>query len=146
MKCVICGGTTETVKTSIDTQWGDYQITIHGVEAKRCNKCGEKYLGSDEVDMIQSLAAGLNDNTSSEKPDILNVDEVAELLRVSKQTIYNMLKDGRIRAFKCGREWRFDKAEVLESINGNNLAIAARGPLLTKKDVSFIERLSEKGE
>lgn len=146
MKCALCGGTTETTKTSVDTQWGDYEITIHGVEAEKCNKCGEKYFNGNEIDIIQSIAAGFSESTSLKKPDILNIDEVSELLRVSKQTIYNMLKDGRINAFKCGREWRFNKSELLESLNNNTLAVAARGQALTERDIGYIERLTKKGE
>ena len=55
----------------------------------------------------------------------LNVTETADLLRVSTQTVYNMIKSGRLPAVKFGREWRFLRKNI-ESINNPDLAIAAR--------------------
>lgn len=127
MKCGLCHGDTKLVTTSIDTQWGDYKITIHGLKAYRCDACNEEYFDSDEVDVIQNLSAGFAENNSSEKPDVLDVEEVAELLRVSKQTIYNMLKDGRLKAVKVGREWRFPREAVERLlISPGKLEAAAR--------------------
>lgn len=56
--------------------------------------------------------------------DILNLNETADYLRVSKQTVYNMIKDGRIKAYKVGREWkilRSDIVEYLESVSSNRI-------------------------
>lgn len=56
--------------------------------------------------------------------DILNLNETADYLRVSKQTVYNMIKDGRIKAYKVGREWkilRSDIAAYLESVSSNRI-------------------------
>lgn len=41
--------------------------------------------------------------------DIPNLNETADYLCVSKQTVYNMIKDGRIKAYKVGREWKIFK-------------------------------------
>lgn len=57
--------------------------------------------------------------------DVLNLTEVADILRVSNQTIYNMIKDGRIKAVKFGREWRFNRKDIDAYINGS-YDIAAR--------------------
>lgn len=56
--------------------------------------------------MIENLLKSFKKN---EDLSILNLDETAELLRVSNQTIYNMIKEGRLKAYKIGREWRFMK-------------------------------------
>lgn len=37
----------------------------------------------------------------------LTVDEVAEMLRINKSTVYRMAKEGRIPATRVGRQWRF---------------------------------------
>lgn len=129
MKCALCNGETQPVTTSIETEWGQYRITIHGVKAQRCMSCGEQYFDDNEVDIIQSISAGLSEN-NAEKPHILNIEEVADLLRLSKQTIYNMLRDGRIKAVKYGREWRFDRKQLMESLQ-TGFAVAASGPRLT---------------
>ncbi|MDV5113950.1 helix-turn-helix domain-containing protein [Clostridium perfringens] len=109
--------------TSIDTGWGDYKLTVNGVSAYVCPECGEVILDSKDASMLQKLSRSLEETES--KPDILNLTEVADLLRVSNQTIYNMIKDGRIKAVKFGREWRFNRKDIDSYINGS-YDIAAR--------------------
>lgn len=56
--------------------------------------------------------------------DILNLNETADYLRVSKQTVYNMIKDGRIKAYKVGREWKILRSDIvayLESVSSNRI-------------------------
>ncbi len=42
------------------------------------------------------------------KRKVLTIPEVSEYLRVSRQTIYRMLKRGDIPAFRIGGDWRFN--------------------------------------
>ena len=44
--------------------------------------------------------------------DILTSTEVAKILRVSKQTIYVLCREGKFPHFKVGNKLRFRKAEV----------------------------------
>ena len=41
--------------------------------------------------------------------EILTVKEVSELLKVHHSTVYRMINEGRIPAFKIGSDWRFRK-------------------------------------
>jgi len=43
---------------------------------------------------------------------LIDVDELAEYLKLKKQTIYNWLSDGKISGIKVGGVWRFDRKEV----------------------------------
>jgi len=43
---------------------------------------------------------------------LIDVDELAEYLKLKKQTIYNWLSDGKISGIKVGGVWRFDREEV----------------------------------
>ena len=43
---------------------------------------------------------------------LMNVEELAEYLRLRKQTIYNWLHKKKIAGIKVGRVWRFDKREI----------------------------------
>jgi excisionase family DNA binding protein len=46
-------------------------------------------------------------------PDnVLTVAEVAEYLRVCPSTIYRLLKDRKMPAFRIGTEWRFNLEHV----------------------------------
>ncbi|WP_068470653.1 helix-turn-helix domain-containing protein [Candidatus Protochlamydia phocaeensis] len=41
--------------------------------------------------------------------DILNIDEAAQFLRVSKTTLYRYVQSGKIPAFKMGKNWKFHR-------------------------------------
>ena len=125
MKCYICDHEMEEKTTSINTGWGDYKVTISGISAYICPECGEMVLDSKDSIMLQKLSRSLKETQVENKPDILNLTEVADLLRVSNQTIYNMIKDGRIKAVKFGREWRFNRKDTDAYLNGS-YNIAAR--------------------
>jgi excisionase family DNA binding protein len=44
--------------------------------------------------------------------DLLTTRQLQELLQVDRITIYRMLKDGRLRGFKVGGQWRFSHGEI----------------------------------
>lgn len=44
--------------------------------------------------------------------DLLTTRQLQDLLRVDRITIYRMLKDGRLRGFKVGGQWRFSRGEI----------------------------------
>lgn len=43
---------------------------------------------------------------------LMTVEEVAQYLRFTKRTIYELLKQRTIPAFKVGNKWRFDKEAI----------------------------------
>ena len=45
---------------------------------------------------------------------MLTVDQVAEVLRVHKSTIYRLVKRGKLPAFRVGSDWRFDPERLDE--------------------------------
>ena len=44
--------------------------------------------------------------------DILTLDEVAAYLKAGKRTIYRLVADKKIPAFKLGSTWRFRKQDI----------------------------------
>ena len=44
--------------------------------------------------------------------DLLTTKQLQDLLRIDRITIYRMLKDGRLRGFKVGGQWRFSHREI----------------------------------
>lgn len=50
--------------------------------------------------------------TGNHGPDILTLEEVAEYLRLTPQTIYKWAQEKRIPAAKLGKEWRFRKSII----------------------------------
>lgn len=52
---------------------------------------------------------------------LYTLQEVADILRVSRQTIYNYVTAKRLRATKYGKEYRVTEADLQELIkNGRN--------------------------
>ena len=74
-----------------------------GIEAYVCEECGEEVYTSTEAKMIERVVTAVKENETEEK-SVYNLSETAEYLRLSNQTIYNMIKDGSIKAYKIGRE------------------------------------------
>lgn len=44
--------------------------------------------------------------------DILTIDELSKYLRISKSTLYKLVREGRIPSQKVGRHWRFHKENI----------------------------------
>jgi excisionase family DNA binding protein len=43
---------------------------------------------------------------------LIDIDELADYLKLKKQTIYNWLHEGKISGIKVGGVWRFDRKEL----------------------------------
>lgn len=43
---------------------------------------------------------------------LMDIDELAQYLRLQRQTIYNWLHQRKISGIKVGGVWRFDRREV----------------------------------
>jgi len=49
----------------------------------------------------------------------MTLEEVADFLRLSKDTVYRMANTGKIPASKVGNQWRFRKGDVEQWIEEN---------------------------
>lgn len=54
----------------------------------------------------------LNERLRVREKSMWDLEEVAKYLGVTNQTVYNMIRDNRIKAHKIGREWRFYPADI----------------------------------
>ena len=59
-------------------------------------------------------------NVLNDLPEVLTLSELAIFLKVTNQTIYNMIWDKRIPAFKAGRSWRIKREDVAKYIESNS--------------------------
>ena len=48
----------------------------------------------------------------------MTVEDVAELLRINKSTVYRMAKEGRLPATRVGRQWRFRQSSLERYLDG----------------------------
>ncbi|MFH1175714.1 MAG: helix-turn-helix domain-containing protein [bacterium] len=54
---------------------------------------------------------------ANQKDEFYNIQETADLLRVSKMTIYRYIKARKLKAYKIGKEFRIDKKEFNNFLN-----------------------------
>jgi PTS system nitrogen regulatory IIA component len=66
-------------------------------------------------------------------PDVLTGDEVAKLLRVSRDTVYRLATRGQLPARKVGRIWRFSKDAIRKYVEGES-AVGQAGRAANGKD------------
>ncbi len=52
---------------------------------------------------------------------LMTLQEVADYLRVTKKTIYRLLRQGRIPAVKVGQQWRFYKVSIDEWLHQSSV-------------------------
>ena len=48
----------------------------------------------------------------SEQPEIFNIDQLADYLKVPRSTLYKLVREGGIPSHKVGRQWRFRKETI----------------------------------
>lgn len=46
--------------------------------------------------------------------EVYTLEELIEILQVTRRTLYNWIKDGKLKAFKVGRGWRVTKDALEE--------------------------------
>lgn len=67
---------------------------------------------------ISNTTANTKESTSVSAPVVLRLPEVAAMLQVSPSTIYRMLKERTIPAFKIQSDWRFVKEDIEKWLQG----------------------------
>ncbi len=136
--CPECGKRMVLQTGSSVFEIGGKEIEIRGIEIYKCENCGEEVFTSKEAHMIENLVRAFEANPVPSM-DVLNLSETAKYLRVSNQTVYNMIKEGRIKAHKVGREWRFFQADIQAYLNSiSNIEMAAKGGKVDQGDLELI--------
>lgn len=51
--------------------------------------------------------------------EILTLEEFAKIMKVSKITIYRMIKNGQVPAVKFGKSWRINQTIIKDLFNKN---------------------------
>ncbi|MBE3573478.1 MAG: helix-turn-helix domain-containing protein [Moorella humiferrea] len=153
MQCYICGGEMKKIKKDVEATWKGRTIIFRGMDAWVCEACGEQAYEPEDVRLMQGLIQGTL--KQAEYPEIMNVEEVADLLRVSNQTVYNLVRNGKLPATKIGREWRFSRTQILALVKGEDffeqaVGLAARevgGSGISANDTEIIQKhLAEMGQ
>ncbi len=51
-------------------------------------------------------------NEENMAKDIITIKEVAKFLKVTERTLYRLVQEGKVPAFKVGGSWRFELADI----------------------------------
>lgn len=51
--------------------------------------------------------------------DTLQLKDVCEILHISPNTAYNLLRSHKLSGFKCGKSWLIPKDSIIQFIQGN---------------------------
>lgn len=143
--CDQCGGKMNPQEITKEFHFRGKEIELKGIQGFVCEQCGSIVFGNDEAQMIDRLVRAINTQPID---DILNLEETAAYLRVSNQTVYNMIRDGRIKAHKVGREWRFLRGDIIAYMDSasstGSLSMAAKGGKIDSNDAALIQQEIEK--
>ena len=58
--------------------------------------------------------------TAQDNTQIMTVEEVAAYLKLSKITVYKLVKKGQLPGFQVGNSWRFRKDKIMEIMSQQN--------------------------
>jgi excisionase family DNA binding protein len=71
----------------------------------------------DVIRIAAGMSVGWSGRTYVASEDVvLTMNEVCELLRIHRSTVYKLIKAGKIPAFRIGSDWRLSKDLILRWI------------------------------
>jgi excisionase family DNA binding protein len=110
-----------------DTRWKGYKVTFRDLPASRCDQCGYLLFTPATADiMTDFIDARLARKETV--PEVLTVEEAAQYLRVSPQTVYSLARNAELPGSKIGGQLRFLRSALeglLKPQNEIPLAAAA---------------------
>ena len=57
----------------------------------------------------------------ADKMKVYTIEELVDVLQVTRRTIYNYLKDGKLKAVKMGKYWRVTEKQLEEFLTPSNV-------------------------
>ncbi len=64
---------------------------------------------------------------------LIDIDELADYLKLKKQTIYNWLNQGKISGIKVGGVWRFDRRDIDNWLRSRKRGVVSPVPPATEE-------------
>ena len=148
MECALCYNIMIEEKRNLEIKRDGYTLKLSGITAYVCPSCGNIEYMAKDIKMAEKLCMTLSQANIDLKEEYLNVSDMAEELNVTNQTIYNMIKDGRLKPIKIGKEWRFYRKDIeiiKHTINNDWLQLAARNlnGKISNEDIEIIKKEME---
>lgn len=149
IECALCDSVMRKEKRDLEIKRNGYELKLSGITAYVCDKCGNVEYMAKDMKMAENLCKIMSDVEFDFKEEYLDVSDMAEELNVSNQTIYNMIRDKRLKPVKIGKKWRFYKKDIDIIKNNydynNNMQLAARNldEKLMKDDLEILKKEME---
>lgn len=64
------------------------------------------------VEILETEKNFLKDSLQSRTDELLTIKEVCDLLKISRQTVYNLIDRGKIQRLRVGKSIRFKISEI----------------------------------
>jgi excisionase family DNA binding protein len=61
---------------------------------------------------MQFEPAGEERKMHGKSSDVFTIDELSDYLKVSKSTLYKLVREGKVPSQKVGRHWRFHRETI----------------------------------
>ena len=71
--------------------------------------------------------------------ELLTLEAAANFLGVSKPTLYRTLSAGDLKGLKAGRQWRFDKADLIAYMNRSPIEFASAPTGVMNEELGFFQ-------
>lgn len=78
--------------------------------------------------------------------EMLTVKDVANYLKLGPTTVYRLLNEGKIPAFKAGKQWRIRLEDLQRYIETQKLLPRRAGPRSRQLDIMEVVRSKEERE
>jgi len=63
---------------------------------------------------MEAITQELYNSVFKEYPDVMDVKQVSELLKVSNKVVYRLIQDGSLTSLKVGRSFRIPKVSIMK--------------------------------
>jgi len=77
--------------------------------------------------------------------DLLSLDEAAQVLGISKPTLYRLLAAGDLRGIKVGRQWRFRNGDLKDYLERSPLSMSLPRTSEIEVEIAFFEEAMRSG-
>ena len=64
---------------------------------------------------------------------IVTAKEVADFLKLTDSTVYNLATEGKLPAFRIGNSWRFDMDQIMQEIKEAKTVGKTKAVMLPKR-------------
>jgi excisionase family DNA binding protein len=73
------------------------------------------------VENMAKKNASVYESLFKEYPDVLSIEQMAEMIGVSTKTAYKVVNDGKVDCIKVGRAYKIPKVNVMKYLKVSNI-------------------------